>query len=132
MEGGKDSIKRTKVSAQAVAKTKMVRQVKTIQQAPMIPTQGKENMGARSLVPTCSTEVSDSEDDNQVRPKGRKKVAKENRYSASPAKRSVLAIRQDKVIVKNTTSPHPQWTTAELRSKLRQMEPSRTLREASM
>ena len=131
MEGGKNIIERPKVSAQAAAKTKMVRQVKTIQHVPMIPVQGKENKGARSLVPTCR-EVSDSEDDNQVRPKRRKKVAKENRYSASPAKRSVLAIRQDKVIVKNTTSPHPQWATAELRSKLRQMEPSRTLREASM
>ena len=95
----------------------MVRQVKTIQQAPMIRAQGKENKGARSLVPTCP-EVSDSEEDNHVRPKGRKKVAKEIRHSASPAKRSVLAIKQDKVIVKNTTLPHPQWTTAELRSKL--------------
>ena len=67
-------------------------------------------------------EVSDSEDDNQVRPKGRKKVAKELRYSDSPSKRNVLAIKQDKVIVKNTTLPHPQWTTAELRSKLRQLD----------
>ena len=124
VEGGKDIIRRTKVSAQAVVKTKMVRQVKTIQQAPMIPTQGKENKGARSLVPTCPTEVSDSEEDNQVRPKGRKKVAKEIRHSASPVKRSVLAIKQDKVIVKNTTLPHSQWTTAETRAKLRQLEAS--------
>ena len=63
-------------------------------------------------------EVSDSEDDNQVRPKGRKKVAKELRYSDSPS--ICPAIKQDKVIVKNTT--HPQWTTAELRSKLRQLD----------
>ena len=91
----------------------------------MIPTQGKENKGARSLVPTC-LEVSDSEEDNHVRPKGRKKVAKEIRHSASPVKRSVLAIKQDKVIVKNTTLPHSQWTTAEIRSKLRQLDASHT------
>ena len=69
-------------------------------------------------------EVSDSEDDNQERRKGRKKVARELRYSRSPAKRNVLAVKQDKVIVKNTTLPHPQWTTAELRAKLRQLDAS--------
>ena len=126
MKGGKSIIKRTKVPAQAVAKPKMVRQVKTSQQAPMIPAQGKENKGARSLVVPCPAEVSDSEEDNQVHPKGQKKVAKEIRSSASPVKRNVLAIKQDKVIVKNTTLPHSQWTTAELRSKLRQMEASHT------
>ena len=102
----------------------MVWQVKTIQQAPMIPAQGKENKGTRSLVMPCPTEVSDSEEDNHVRPKRRKKVAKENRHGASPVKRSVLAIKQDKVIVKNTSLPHSQWTTAEIRSKLRQLEAS--------
>ena len=91
----------------------------------MIPTQGKENKGARSLIPTCP-EVSDSEEDNHVRPKGRKKVAKEIRHSGSPAKRSVLAIKQDKVIVKNTTLPPSQWTTAETRSKLRYWNASHT------
>ena len=67
-------------------------------------------------------EVSDSEDDNHERRTGRKKVVKELRYSRSPAKRSILAVKQDKVISKNTTLPQPQWTNAEIRSKLQQLD----------
>ena len=99
----------------------MVWQVKTIQQAPMLRAQGKENKGARSLVAPRPV-VSDSEDDNHVSRKGRKKVAKELRYSRSPAGRNVLAVKQHKVIVKNTTLPHPQWTTAEIKAKLCQLD----------
>ena len=93
MKGGKDIIRRSNVSVQAVAKTKMVRQVKTIQQAPTSRAQGKENKEARSLVPVRSGEVSDSEDDNHARRKGRKTAAKELQFGHSPAKRNALGVR---------------------------------------
>ena len=97
VKGGKDTIRRSNVSAQAVAKPTMVPQAKTIQQAPMIRAQGKENKGACSLVPVpfSGEMVSDSEDDNHARRMGRKTAAKELHFGHSPAKRNALGVRQD-------------------------------------
>ena len=69
-----------------------------------------------------SSEVSDSDDGNQKHRFGRKKVAKELQYGHSSAKRNVLAVKQDRVIAKSTTLPQQQGTTAEFRSKLKELD----------
>ena len=86
----------------------MQRQTKTIKPAPTTLAQDKENKGPRSLVPVSGQTISDSEDDKQVRPEGRKKVVKELLFGNSPAKRNALGVKQDKVIGKNTTTSHYQ------------------------
>jgi hypothetical protein len=126
IKGGKGIISNPDYVAQAMAKPKMIRQVKTKQAQPNRE-QDKENKGALSLVqPLVSMpsrgEVSDSEDDNRERRFGRKKVAKMLQYDPSSAKRNVLAVKQDKVIAKSTTLPQQQWTAAEFRSKLKELD----------
>ena len=76
VKGGKLIIKNIDQPAPAVATSKMQRQTKTTQPAPMIRAQDKENKGPRALVPVSGELLSNSENDKPVRPEGRKKVVK--------------------------------------------------------
>ena len=120
VNGAKAIIRNIDQPAPAVATSKMQRQTKTIQPAPKIRDQDKENKGHRSLVPVPEEIISDLENDKPVRPEGRKKVVKELQFGNSPARRNALGVKQDKVIGKNTTISHYQRSSsADPRAKLR-------------